>query len=57
MGTIDKGFDEKEVLIEGGMVHGNALLTVFLVVQIEAHAVCFLELPQRSCVGQDSAIF
>ena len=57
MGTIVKGFVGKEGVIEGGMVHGTALLTIFLVVQIEAHTVCFLEIPQRSYMGQDSAIF
>ena len=57
MVIVGKVFDRAEGVIGGGMVHSTSLLSVFVVVQIETHVVCFLDLRQRSCVGHNSSMF
>ena len=50
-------FYEADGVVNGIMVNGAASFPVFLIFQIAAHILCFLELFQRSCMGQYSALF
>ena len=50
MGAIGKGFDGAEDIVDSIMVHGVDPLIVLMIVQIEVHGVCFLDLCQQSYV-------
>jgi hypothetical protein len=49
VGSVGEGFAQAEGVIEGSVIHCTAPLVIFLVVQVDSHAVGLLKL--RQCCG------